>query len=369
MNFEELYKTDLHNHLDGSILMSTCVDIINQQKIVTKHWTMEDIEQGKITPEFLGQIVYARTDMKDLLEYLRAFDVTGACMQTELNLIRVVNETISNAAKSNIKHIELRYAPAFHTSTGLTQQQVQNIVAKAAKEASVQFKVSVIIIICTMKLFAPDSEITQATFALYDQQYPVPIAYDQAGPECMFQFTDYQKQTDTIKVPITLHAGEAAGAEAVKSAVLVGRATRVGHGVRSFESTEVMELLRDRKIYLEMCPTSNTQTNVQGISKTLEDYPLKKYLDFGIKVTLNTDNAMISRCSVASELELMTQKLNLEPVDILMITNFGFEAAFNPNAEEKEKLREEAFKWNVKCLSKYDPEVEKKFCERMKLFQ
>ncbi|CAL5971425.1 Adenosine_deaminase [Hexamita inflata] len=367
MNFEELYKTDLHCHLDGSILLSTCVEIINQQKIVTRHWSLVDVEQNKITAEFLGHIVHARTDMKDLLEYLRAFDVTCACMQTEENLVRVVTETIQQASIQNILHLELRYAPSLHTQNNLTQQQVQKIVSQAAHNASIKYNVSVTIIICTMKLFSPSSPENTETFSLYKNTYPIPIAYDQAGPK-LFQFSDFKEQIQQINVPITLHAGESSGAEAVRQAVNVG-ALRIGHGVRSQESVEVMQLLKEQKTVLEMCPTSNTQTNVFGISKTLEDYPLKKYLDFGIRVTVNTDNPMISQCMVASELKLLTEKLHLEPVDILLILNFGFEAAFNPNAEEKEKLRQNAFQWNTKCLSKYDLQIEDKFHERMKLFK
>ena len=93
-------------------------------------------------------------------------------------------------------------------------------------------------------------------------------------------------------------------------------------------------MVKDKKILLEMCPTSNTQTNVENINKDLSDYPLKQYLEHGIKVCINTDNQMISQCTISSEIELLVKKLKLEPVEVLMVLDFGFEGAFLKETEK-----------------------------------
>eukprot|EP00703_Trepomonas_sp_PC1_P003984 JAP92622.1 Adenosine deaminase [Trepomonas sp. PC1] len=369
MQYKQLKKAELHLHFDGSISIDFVHSIINKQKIVLqKFWSLQDIEDGKVTKPFLQKLIYARQDMESLVEYLKAFEITGACMQTEENLIASMNDVVENyVLPNNITHVELRYAPAFHTGSGLSIAQVHDIVMKAALAASKQHSVSITIIACTMKLFGPQDKNTLETYELYFKKYDLDQGYDQAGPECMFQPPEYIEQISKLPIPITIHAGEAFGPAHVKEAIECG-ALRIGHGVRMREDPEVVQLVKEKRVLLEMCPTSNTQTNVENIKKDLTDYPMRQYLLDGIRVCINTDNQMISQCTISSEIELMVDKLKLEPVEVLMILDFGYQGAFLEEAM-KQKLRSEAFEWNAKLLSELDPEIKTHFAERMKLFE
>ena len=371
-DFKALYKTDLHCHIDGYVRLDTVHEIVNTQKIIpvnpmtqTPYWTREMLDNGQVTKEFLAKIIHARTDYKDLVEYLRAFDVTGSVMQTPENLRRVVLECIEDAAADNVKHLELRYAPAFQTNGGMTQEQAHDVVCATAKEGMAKYHINVAIIICTMKVFKPDNPITIETQKLYKKQYPgLTIAYDEAGPENFegCQFVDYEQQIKALPsfIPITLHAGEACGPENVASAIRVG-AQRIGHGVRALEDPKVVEQVKKAKVVLEMCPTSNTQTNVVGINKDLSNYPLKYYLDSGVMATVCTDNPHISQCTVSGEYKRLVEKTGLQPVDVLLAIHFGFQHAFNMDEKLKVKLRDEAFEHNCKILEADDPEIRKHF--------
>ena len=165
------------------------------------------------------------------------------------------------------------------------------------------------------------------------------VAVDIAGAEALFKTEKYEelfRKKKEYNIPYTIHAGKADGSESVKKALEFG-ALRIGHGVRSFEDPEVLEMLKKRSVTLEMCPTSNRQTfAVEDMSK----YPFMDYLRQGIKVTLNTDDMGIVRTNIAKEFEYMEKNFGLTYEDEKTILLNSVNAAFTTD-EVKAKLKKE----------------------------
>ena len=164
------------------------------------------------------------------------------------------------------------------------------------------------------------------------------VAVDLAGAEALYPTENYRELFEKAKeldIPFVIHAGEAAGAESVRYAVEFG-ARRIGHGVRIFEDPEVVALVKEKGVTLEMCPTSNVQT--QAIDNLLE-YPFMMYLDEGIKVTLNTDDMAIERTTLANEFRIMEEYFNLRPEQERILLANAVDAGFTTDAV-KNQLRE-----------------------------
>ena len=163
--------------------------------------------------------------------------------------------------------------------------------------------------------------------ALYAERGRGVVAADLAGAEGLYAtdtFADVFRDAVQRGVPFTIHAGEAAGAESVECA-LNFQAVRIGHGVRSTENPLIMQELADRETALELCPTSNLNTKIY---ETIENYPIQQLMNKGIKVTVNTDNMMVSNTTEARELALVADTFNMEKKDVKQLIMNGVEAAF-----------------------------------------
>ena len=163
--------------------------------------------------------------------------------------------------------------------------------------------------------------------ALYAERGRGVVAADLAGAEGLYAtdtFADVFRDAVQRGVPFTIHAGEAAGAESVECA-LNFQAARIGHGVRSTENPLIMQELADRETALELCPTSNLNTKIY---ETIENYPILQLMNKGIKVTVNTDNMMVSNTTEARELALVADTFNMEKKDVKKLIMNGVEAAF-----------------------------------------
>jgi adenosine deaminase len=162
-------------------------------------------------------------------------------------------------------------------------------------------------------------------------------AIDLAGAEAIYPTEDYSDLFEIAReknVPFTIHAGEAAGAESVRVAVDMG-AARIGHGIRACADEELLGIIKNRRICLEMCPTSNRITRTVG---DMADYPLRKFIDMGIKVTINTDDSAIVRTDIANEFQCAIQLANLTDNEVNRLKINAVEASFASN-EDKDWMR------------------------------
>ncbi len=287
---------DLHLHLDGSL----------SRESVTELCLMQDIE----IPNNLNELLHCPKDCRDLNDYLRCFEFPLTLLQTEDAITYAVERL---CCETDYRYCEIRFAPQLHTRLGLTQRQVIQAACKGLKE-------NYRLILCCMR--GGNNEETVRLCG--DYMGKGVVALDLAGAEALYPTHDYKHLFEAaykMGVPYTIHAGEADGAQSIRDAVNMG-AVRIGHGVRAIEDESVMKLLRDSAIPLEMCPTSNLNTRVIS---DIRDYPIKKYIDYGIAVTVNSDNMSVSDTDVKKELKLINDVFGIDE-DLLL--NNSLKAAF-----------------------------------------
>ncbi len=332
MSFLKYGITDLHLHLDGSLSPETVLDLAK----------LQSIELPADTREGLYSYLTAPAGCEDLNDYLKCFELPLQILQTGEALSISAYRLTEELADRGIRYAEIRYAPQLHTRTGLRQADsvlsVLEGVKKAVKMADKKGKnIRVQIILCCMRGIG-NTEANLETVYIAEKYLGRGVAaLDLAGAEGVFPTSDYEeifRLAGELKIPFTIHAGEAAGPESIWKALEFG-ASRIGHGVRASEDRELVEELRRRRIPLEMCPVSNQQTKtVKDFSK----YPLKSYLERGLMVTVNSDNMTVSDTWAGAGYEFLRRQCGLTREEAERLSLNGVEAAFL-SENEKAALR------------------------------
>jgi adenosine deaminase len=323
-----LPKTDLHCHLDGSMRLATILELGQQQGVALPATD----EAG------LARAIHRGEICKDLEEYLLAFDVTCSVLQTESALERVAFELAEDAAAENVWHLEVRYAPILHTRRGLSLARIQDAVLAGLKRAERQYGMTTGVIICGIRNMDPRDSHRLAELAVAYKGKGV-VAFDLAGGEAGNQAKDHAASFSLVldnNMNTTVHAGEAYGPASIKQALHFCGAHRIGHGTRLGEDGDLLAYVCDHRVPLEICLSSNLQTSVVD---DLKRHPLRLFYDVGVRVSLNTDNRLITDTTVTKELWIAHQELgfSLEELKILVVQ--GFKSAFMPYKEKRELLR------------------------------
>lgn len=328
-------KIDLHLHLDGSVKPETVIELA--------------AEQGKALPagdpEALAPYMRAGMDCSSLDEYLEKFRFVGKFLHTREALERIAFEVVEQAAEQDCIYIEVRFAPQLHRDEGLTVDEVIRSVLDGLKRGEEAFGVKARGIAICMRHHDQElnMDVVDAAAAFLGKGL---VAVDLAGAEAAYpakRFKEVFARARRLGLPVTIHAGEAAGPENIEDAVTLLGASRIGHGVRLKESGEAMKLVMDRGIPLEMCPISNIQT------KAVTDwsvYPIREYFDLGLRVTVNTDNLTVSDTNLSKEYAVLRERFGFTDRELARLVMNAAEAAFLPE-EEKRALRsglEQAFK-------------------------
>lgn len=289
---------DLHAHLDGCITPSIAKELAGIQ-----HMELPCTDERELL-----SMLSVPDSCKSLNDFLQCFDLPCSLLQTPDSLCLAVKLVLAQMKKDGVIYAELRFAPQLHTRNGMTQEDAVCAALRGLEQADIPAN----LILCCMRGSGNDVE-NERTLELA-HKYLVKdhgvTALDLAGAEGLFPTGNYIelfKKASSLHIPFTIHAGEAGTANDVKIAIEMG-AARIGHGVRICQSSEIMELVRDRKIPLEMCPTSNRQTNAVT---DMKHYPLLQFLDFGIKVTVNTDDMAIERTSLPAEFRYLREQFGL----------------------------------------------------------
>jgi len=317
---------DLHLHLDGAITVPIAKQLAEIQGFQLPTDSDEELEKYLTVPP----------DCKSLNDFLRCFEIPGYLLQTPVGLREAVRLVADNMKSQGVVYAEIRFAPQFHTKDGMTQEEAIQAALEGLKETELKAN----LILCCMRGDGNDAqnEETIELAAKYLVEDGGVVAVDLAGAEALYPTENYRElfaKARELGIPFVIHAGEAAGAESVRYAIEFG-AKRIGHGVRIFEDPEVVALVKEKGVTLEMCPTSNAQTRVID---DMSEYPLMKYLDDGIKVTLNTDDMGIEGTTLANEFRIMEEYFNLSPEQERILLTNAVEAAFTTDAV-KNQLRE-----------------------------
>ncbi|MBZ4421136.1 adenosine deaminase [Myxococcus sp. RHSTA-1-4] len=323
-----LPKTDLHCHLDGSMRLKTILELAEQQKVRLP----ADTEDGLARAIHMGEVC------KSLEEYLVAFDVTLSVLQTADALYRSAYELAVDAAAENVRWLEVRYSPALHLQKGLKMTTVIDSVLEGLRAAKKETGIKCGVIVCGIRHINPQTSMRLAELSVAYKNRGV-IGFDLAGAEASFPAKDHRDAFQLIlknNVNCTAHAGEAYGPESISQAIHNLGAHRIGHGTRLREDGDLLNYVNDHRIPLEVCPTSNVQT---GAVSSITAHPLKFYFDYGLRVTINTDNRLITDTTVTKELWVAHKELGLSLEDLTTIIVSGFKSAFLPFREKQDMLR------------------------------
>ncbi|PKW12687.1 adenosine deaminase [Saccharopolyspora spinosa] len=325
-------KVLLHDHLDGGLRPQTVIDLARAAGYAgLPH---EDADE-------LGRWFAAAADSGSLERYLETFSHTVAVMQTAEALARVAAECVEDLAADGVVYAEIRYAPELFQEQGLTLDRivaaVQDGFRDGERRAAAEGKrIRIGTLLCAMRQNARSAEIANLAVRYRDSEV---VGFDIAGPEAGFPPTrnldafEYLRQQNAH---FTIHAGEAFGLPSIWEAIQHCGAERLGHGVRIVDDIKVDEdgsvhlgrlasYIRDRRIPLEMCPSSNLQT---GAAKSIAEHPIGLLAKLRFRVTVNTDNRLMSHCSMSSEFAALHEAFGYGWADMQWFAVNAMKSAF-----------------------------------------
>ena len=365
-------KTDLHLHLDGSLRVSTLIELAKA----------EGVPLPSETEEGLFELVF-KEKYKDLPDYLQGFGLTCSVLQTPENLERAAYELAKDNIDENVRYIEVRYAPQQHVRPGFTVEEVIESVdrglARAAAEHNgteavkngTELPFHYGIIVCAMRFFLPvfspyysqlfnalphapakeiyalaATELVRSTVRLIEETDIPVVGFDIAGAENGFPAAWFKEAYGIAHKHFlrkTVHAGEAYGPESIFQALTDCHADRIGHGTWIFAADRIgdssiadkeryidrlVDYVASRRVTLEVCPTSNLQTmpELPGIGA----HPVRRMIEHGLSVSINTDNRLVSRTTPAKELALVCDGLGLSASQLKNLVIAGFKGSFFP---------------------------------------
>ncbi|HEY0672019.1 MAG TPA: adenosine deaminase [Longimicrobiales bacterium] len=338
---EQLPKTELHVHLDGSLRPETMIELAREYGKELPCWE----------PEALREHMHVK-DARNLVDYLARFDTTLSVMQTEAALERIAYELAEDNARENVRYMEVRYSPVLNIQGGLTLDQAVDAPLRGLRRAEKDYDIRTALIICGIRNMSPQTSMELADLTVDHRDRGV-VAFDLAGAEYNYPAKKHREafyKVINANIAATIHAGEAYGPESIHQALHYCGANRIGHGTRLFEDPALMQYVNDFRIPIEICITSNVQTKAVS---SFEDHPVRLYYDEGLVVTLNTDNRLMSGTTVTDEYLRAHQYLGFTWDELCDIAVMGFQSAFLPH-QEKVALVEEV-KEEISALSaRYD---------------
>jgi adenosine deaminase len=330
--FEEIKRAPkvlLHDHLDGGLRAETIVDLAREtgyDRLPTQD------------PDNLRQWFEEASDSGSLERYLETFDHTVGVMQTRESLVRVAAECAEDLAADGVVYAEVRFAPEQHTTTGLSLDQVVQAVLDGFKQGSEGRGIRVGTLLTAMRHQARSMEIAELAVRYRDVGV---VGFDIAGAEAGYPPTRHLDAFEYLQrenAHFTIHAGEAFGLPSIWQAIQWCGADRLGHGVRIIDDITVAgdgsaklgrlaAYVRDKRIPLEMCPTSNLQT---GAAASIAEHPIGLLRRLYFRVTVNTDNRLMSRTSLSLEFAKLAEAFGYGWDDLQWFTVNAMKSAFIP---------------------------------------
>jgi adenosine deaminase len=311
---KRLPKVELHDHLDGSVRASTIVDLAKKTKV----------ELPTTDPVELAAWFHRGADRKSLALYLEGFRVTLSVLQTEEALERVAFEELEDLAEDNVVYVEVRFAPVLHVQGRLNLESVVRSVLRGLEQGKKKTGVEYGLILCAMRDQKVSLETAELAVSFREKGV---VGFDLAGDEYGHPPKKHLDAFEFIRrmnFNITIHAGEAFGIESIWQALQICGAHRIGHATRLLEDMSVhgtriekmgslAHFVRDKRIPLEMCLSSNVHT---GAAASFDDHPFPVYFRNNFRVTLCTDNRLMSNTTLGKEIHLAVTHYNLTLEDL-----------------------------------------------------
>ena len=343
-------KALLHDHLDGGLRVSTVLELADQCG-----WTPS---LPTTDPEALQAWFTAGAAAGDLLAYLATFEHTLAVMQRAEHVERVAYEAVVDLAADGVVYAEIRFAPELHQQQGLALEAVVEAVAQGVRrgERAAEGRITANLILCAMRTEHRSNEIVDLVRRCRTDE-PKVVAFDLAGAETGFPPSLHADALETARhhhLNITLHASEPPDLELISDALGHG-AHRIGHGVRLDRDTSLhpdrrhnrqgsdlvlgplAQYVLDHRIHLEMAPTCNVQIGAVG---ALEQHPIGPFLRAGFRVSVNTDNRLMSRVMPSTEMFAVAQAFDLNWYEVERLVTMQIEDSFAPWAVRRQLIEQ-----------------------------
>jgi adenosine deaminase len=335
-------KVLLHDHLDGGLRPSTIVELADQ--------TGYDALPTR-DPDELGTWMTRGASRKDLVLYLETFAHTVGVMQTRDALARVARECAEDLADDGIVYAEVRFAPELHLERGLSLDEVVESVQEGFRLGTADRPITVRTLLTAMRTAARSLEIAELAVRWRDRGV---CGFDIAGAEAGFPPTRHLDAFDHVRrenFHLTIHAGEAFGPPSIWEALQICGAERLGHGVRIVDDVvttpdgpatlgPLAALVRDRRVPLELCPTSNVHS---GAATSIAEHPIGLLTDLRFRVTVNTDNRLMSAISLSREMANLVDAFDFDWSRLEWLTINAMKSAFYP-FEERLRLIDQTIK-------------------------
>ncbi|WP_397538215.1 adenosine deaminase [Rummeliibacillus pycnus] len=317
MNFLSLPKIELHCHLDGSVRTETIIDIAHKEGIQLPSFDEKELKNELIAP----------LECDSLDEYLKRFSLPNLVMQSKESLKRITFELFEDAARENVKYLEVRFGPLLHTLKGLDVEEIIQSVIEGMREAERYYEIKGNVILSCLRSMSVESAfevVEKGKKFLGKGVVGIDLCASEEEGFCG-RFIEPIALAKEYGYRVTIHAGETGIGENVLEAVELLGAERIGHGVFIKDCAEAYKEVKERQIVLEMCPTSNVQTKaVQNYS----EHPIYKFHEDGIKVTISTDNRTVSDTTMSKEFHLVNNEFNISEEDYRQIFLNSVEASF-----------------------------------------
>jgi adenosine deaminase len=319
-------KVLLHDHLDGGLRPTTIIELADELGY-----------DGLPTTDVDDLVTWMQrgANRKDLMLYLETFAHTVAVMQTAESIERVARECAEDLASDGVVYAEVRFAPELHTERGMSHDEIIEAVLSGFEQGSRNTPLTIRVICSAMRHLTESLEVAQAATRYRDRGV---VGFDIAGPEDGYPPDDHLLAFQYLQrenFHFTIHAGEAYGPRSIWKALQYCGAERLGHGIRIVEDIDtsgdepvlgrLANYVRDRRIPLEVCPTSNMNT---GVVDAIADHPIDLLVELKFRVTVNTDNRLMSGVSQTSEFVALSEAFNYDLAKIEWLTLNAMKSAF-----------------------------------------
>ena len=325
--YKKLPKVELHRHLEGSLRLSTMIDIANLHKL---DLPVDDVEKFRALVQVMADEPYTFQNFLSKFATLRHF------YQSPEAISRIAYEAIEDAASDNIQYLELRFTPVALTRIrDFPLGEAMDWVIASAAEAAERYGIDVRLI-ASINRHEPVSLAEEVVALAVERKARGIVGLDLAGSEAEFpgeEFAPLFKSAKEAGMRIIIHAGEWGGPELIRLAVDTLFAERIGHGVRVMEDPEVVALTRESQIPFEVCPTSNYQS---GVVSDLRQHPLPAMIAAGLNVTVNTDDPGISQITLSDEYRVCENQLGIPPAGLKDLIVNAARVSFLPKQEKSE---------------------------------